>query len=126
MSADKNEKDILKLFEDGDRALIAADVAEIMRIYADEYVQYDETGKSGTRQDLLRNVGAGMIRFVSMRSTSRKVRLLTEDVAIVHGSEEDEVVQEGRRSNVRYVYTDVVMKRNDGWQIIASQLAKQP
>jgi uncharacterized protein (TIGR02246 family) len=126
MSANSDEKDILKLFEDGDRALIAADAAEIMRIYADDYVQYDETGKSATRQDLLRNLSTGMIRFVSMRSTSRKVRLLKERVAIVHGSEEDEVVQEGRRSNVRYVYTDVVMKRNDGWQIIASQLARQP
>jgi uncharacterized protein (TIGR02246 family) len=126
MSANSDEKDILKLFEDGDRALIAADAAEIMRIYADDYVQYDETGKSATRQDLLRNLSTGMIRFVSMRSTSRKVRLLKGRVAIVHGSEEDEVVQEGRRSNVRYVYTDVVMKRNDGWQIIASQLARQP
>jgi hypothetical protein len=45
-------------------------------------------------------------------------------VAIVHGSEDDEVEQDGARFTVCYVYTDVVLKRNGEWQIIASQLAK--
>jgi hypothetical protein len=59
-----------------------------------------------------------------MVSTGRHIRLLTDDVAIVHGSEEDEVEQAGRRSPVRYVYTDIVMKRHGQWQIVGSQLAK--
>jgi uncharacterized protein (TIGR02246 family) len=121
-----DEKEILKLFKDGDRALIAADVAEIKRIYADDYVQHDETGKAITKQDLIHSLTSGAMRLVSMKSTGRKVRLLQEDVAVVHGSEEDEVEPEGQRSNVGYVYTDVVRKRNGRWQIVASQLAKQP
>jgi hypothetical protein len=59
-----------------------------------------------------------------MKSTGRTIRLLRDDVAVVHGSEEDEVEQEGRRSTVRYVYMDVVTKRDGRWQIVASQLAK--
>jgi hypothetical protein len=59
-----------------------------------------------------------------MVSTARRIRLLTEDVAIVHGSEDDEVEQDGRRVNIRYVYMDVVVKRNGRWQIVGSQLAK--
>ncbi len=58
-----------------------------------------------------------------MTSTGRRIRLLRDDVAIVHGSEEDVVVQGGQRFPVRYVYMDVVMKRNGRWQIMASQLA---
>ena len=58
-----------------------------------------------------------------MISTGRRIRLLSEDIAIVHGSEEDEVEQSGRRLPVRYVYMDVVVKRNGRWQIVGSQLA---
>lgn len=119
-----DEQQIIQLFEDGDRALMAADVAELVRIYADDYVQYDETGKASTRQDVINNLKSGAVRFISMVSTGRGVRILRDDVAIVHGSEEDEVEQGGKRFNVRYVYMDVVAKREGRWQIVGSQLAK--
>lgn len=119
-----NEEQILKLFEDGDRALIAADVREIERIYAEDYVQYDELGVSSTRQDLIARLTSGKVRFLSMNSTGRRVRLLRDDVAIVHGSEEDDVEQEGQRFPLEYLYMDVVMKRDGRWQIVASQLVK--
>ncbi len=119
-----DEQQILKLFEDGDRALIAADQAELGRIYADDYIQYDESGDSHTKQDLLQNLKSGKIRYLSMVSTGRRVRVLSEDVAIVHGSEDDDVEQAGQRFPVSYVYMDVVVKRDGKWQIVASQLAK--
>jgi uncharacterized protein (TIGR02246 family) len=119
-----DEQQIIRLFEEGDRALIAADGAEIERIFADDYVQYNELGDISTRQDVLNNLKAGKIRYLSMVSTGRRVRLLSRDVAIVHGSEEDDVEQGGQRFPVRYVYMDVVMKRDGRWQIVASQLAK--
>ena len=114
----------MKLFEDGDRALIAADIAELSRIFADDYVQYDESGEAHTRQEVLNNLKSGAIRYLSMESTGRRIRLLSADVAIVHGSEEDDVEQGGQRFPVSYIYMDVVMKRNGRWQIVASQLAK--
>jgi uncharacterized protein (TIGR02246 family) len=117
--------EIIQLFEDGDRALMAADGAEMMRVYADDYVQQDEYGKTFTREDVIRNLTSGMIRFVSMTSTGRRVRFLRDDVAIVNGSEEDVVEQGGTRSTVGYVYMDVVEKRDGRWQIVASQLAKR-
>ena len=124
MQKESDEQEILKLFEDGDRALIAADEAELTRIYADDYIQYNESGDASTRQDLLQNLKSGKIRYLSMNSTGRRVRLLSEDVAIVHGSEEDDVEQGGQRFPVSYVYMDVVLKRKGRWQIVGSQLAK--
>src|SRR5229473_7404690 len=121
---ENDEQEILKLFEDGDRALIAADLAELERIFADDYIQYDEAGKSFTKQDVINNLKSGTIRYVAMVSIGRRIRLLTEDVAIVHGSESDEVEQGGRRFPVRYVYMDVVVKRDGRWQIVGSQLSK--
>ena len=119
----EDEKLILQLFEDGDRALIAADVQEVERIYANDYVQHDESGQVSTRADLIRKLKTGEIRFLSMKSTGRSIRMLRDDVALVHGSEEDEIEQAGKRSQVCYVYSDVVMKKAGRWQIVASQLA---
>lgn len=121
-----DEQEILRLFEDGDRALIAADVAELSRIFAGDYVQYDESGKASTKRDVIDRLTSGAIRFVAMVSTGRHIRILREDVAIVHGSEEDVVERNGRRFPVRYFYLDVVMKRGGKWQIVASQLARPP
>ena len=124
MESQNDEQQIVKLFEDGDRALIAANISELSRILADDYVQYDETGKSFTRQDVIDNLASGKIRYLSMTSTGRRVRLVSETVAIVHGSEEDDVDQGGRRFPVEYIYMDVVAKRQGKWQIVGSQLAK--
>jgi ketosteroid isomerase-like protein len=120
-----DERLIMKLFEEGDHALMSADLDELQRIYSEDYVQSDESGVLSTRADLIQNLASGRIRFLSMQSTGRRVRLFS-DFAIVHGSEEDEVEQDGRRFSVRYVYMDVVVKREGRWQIVGSQLARPP
>ena len=119
-----DEQQIVKLFEDGDRAIIAADVAELSRIYTDDYIQYDESGEATTKQDMMNQLTSAATRYMSMTSTGRRILLLSKDVAIVHGSEDDEVEQAGKRFIARYFYMDVVVKRNGEWQIIASQLAR--
>jgi hypothetical protein len=124
MPGQSDEQQILKLFEEGDRALIAADLSALSRIFADDYLQYDETGKASTKKDVLDNLESGAIRYISMVSTGRKIRMLSRNAAIVHGSEEDDVEQAGQRFPVRYIYMDAVVKRKGKWQIVASQLAK--
>jgi uncharacterized protein (TIGR02246 family) len=124
MRDESNEQEIVKLFEDGDRALIAADVTQLSRIFAGDYIQYDECGKAFTKQDVIDSLRSGAIRYVSMTSTRRCIRRLTEEVAIVHGSEDDVVEQGGRRFNASYVYMDVVVKRDGEWRIAGSQLAR--
>jgi len=124
MRLSEDEREILQLFEDGDRALIAADVAALSLIFAEDYIQYDESGKAFTKQDVIDNLKAGAIRYISMISTGRRVRLLNESVAIVQGSEDDEVERGGLRFSVRYIYMDVVVKRDERWQIVGSQLAR--
>jgi len=123
LEMENDEQQILNLFEAGDRALMAADLAQLSRIFADDYIQYDESGKSFTKQDVINNLRWEAIRYISMISTGRRIRLLSEDVAIVHGSEDDEVEQGGRRFRVLNVYMDVVVKRDGRWQIVGSQLA---
>jgi hypothetical protein len=124
MRVESDKQQIVRLFEDGDRALIAADLAELSCIFGEDYIQYDETGRPSTREEVLNNLKSGFIRYLSMISTGREIRLLGENVAVVHGSEEDEVELAGKRFPVRYIYMDAVVKRNGKWQIVASQLTK--
>jgi ketosteroid isomerase-like protein len=119
----EDELEIIRLFEDGDLALMSADVREMERIYAEDYVQSDESGQLFARTDLIRNLASRKIRFLSMKSTGRRVWVFG-DFAVVHGSEEDEIEREDGRAVVKYVYMDVVVRRGGRWQIVASQLSK--
>jgi uncharacterized protein (TIGR02246 family) len=118
-----DEAQILALHEAGDRALMSADLTVLARIFADDYVQYNEEGKAFTKQDVLDNFRTGAIRYPSIVSTGRQIRIFG-DTAVVHGSESDEVEAGGKRSHVRYVYLDVLRKLDGEWQLVASQLAR--
>jgi uncharacterized protein (TIGR02246 family) len=123
MSIDHDEQQILALHEAGDKALMSADVAVLAQIFADDYVQYNESGKAFTKQDVLESFRSGAIRYPSIVSTGRKIRVFG-DAAVVHGSESDEVEAGGKRSRVCYLYLDVLQKRNGEWKLVASQLAR--
>ena len=118
-----DEKQIHALFEAGDRALMSADLEALAQIFADDYVQYDPSGRPFTKEQVLDNLRTSTVRYPSIASTGRTVRLLG-DFAIVNGSEDDIVEADGRRFPARYLYMDVVAKRNGRWQIVGSQLAK--
>jgi uncharacterized protein (TIGR02246 family) len=123
MSIDNDEQQILALHKAGDRALMSADLAVLAQIFADDYVQYNEAGKAFTKQDVLESFRSGAIRYPSIVSTGRQIRVFG-DTAIVHGAESDEVESGGKRFSVRYVYLDVLRKQNGEWKLVASQLAR--
>ena len=118
-----DEKQIHTLFDAGDRALMASDLDALAQIFADDYVQYDPAGHPLTKQQVLEAQRTNAVRYPLIVSTGRTIRLLGE-FAIVHGSEDDIVEADGRRFNARYLYMDVVAKRNGRWQIVGSLLAK--
>ncbi len=123
MSAKNDEQQIKALFEAGDKALMTADVETLSQIFAEDYVQYGPSGAPLTRAQILQNFRSGNIRYPSIVSTGRKIRIFG-DTAVVHGSESDEVESAGKRFNERYIYLDVLLKRNSDWKIVSSQLAK--
>ena len=123
MAQGEDEREIIVLFEAGDRALMDADIETLGKIFDEDYVQYDASGQAFTKQEILDSLRSGAVRYPSIVSTGRRIRLFG-DAAIVHGSEEDEVEAAGKRFSVRYLYMDVVVKRDGRWQIVGSQLVR--
>jgi hypothetical protein len=72
---------------------------------------------------VLENLWTSAVRYPSIVSTGRRIRLFG-GMAIVHGSESDEVEADGKRFTVSYLYLDVVLKREGRWQIVGSQLVR--
>jgi uncharacterized protein (TIGR02246 family) len=118
-----DERQIHALFERGDRALIAADIDTLAEVFAEDYVQYDAAGRPFPKREVLANLRSATVRYPAIVSTGRKIRLFG-DMAIVHGSETDEVEAGGQRSSIRYLYMDVCVKRGGRWQIVGSQLVR--
>ena len=118
-----DEQQIHALFEMGDRALMAADIDTLADVFAEDYVQYDATGRPFPKREVLENLRSATVRYPAIVSTGRKVRLFG-DMAIVHGSEKDEVEAGGQRTTIKYLYMDVCLKRGGRWQIVGSQLVK--
>jgi len=123
MAIENDEQQILALFEAGDRALMRADLEVLSQIFADDYVQYNDSGEPQSKQQVLASFRTGAIRYPSIISTGRKIRVFG-DAAVAHGSEDDEVEAGGKRFRVRYIYLDVLLRRNGEWKIVASQLAR--
>jgi uncharacterized protein (TIGR02246 family) len=117
------ERTIHELFDGADRALMAADIEVLSKVFADDYVQYDAAGQPFSKREVLENLRTAAFRYPVINSTARRVRLFG-DMAIVHGAEMDEVEMGGKRFPVRYLYMDVVLKREGRWQIVGSQLVK--
>ena len=122
-SATEDEQRILALHQAGDRALMSGDLQILEQIFADDYVQHNESGRSFTKQHVLNNFMTGAIRYPSIVSTGRTIRVFG-DMAVVNGSESDEVEVAGERTAVRYIYLDVLLKRDGEWKLVASQLAR--
>ena len=117
------EQQIHALFDTGDRALMKADIAALSEVFGDDYIQYDPAGRAFTKSEVLQSLASGNVRYPVIRSVARKIRMFGE-MAIVHGVEDDEVETGGQRFPARYLYMDVVCRREGRWQIVGSQLAK--
>lgn len=117
-----DEQRIHALFDAGDQALMKTDIGVLSQIFADDYVQYDPAGRDFTKREILQALASGKVSYPVIKSVSRRIRMFGE-MAIVHGVEEDVVEADGERFPARYLYMDVVCRREGRWWIVGSQLA---
>ena len=98
---------------------MTVDVAANDRIIADDYLGTEPDGKRVHKADLIAELKSGEA-LASNRLNEDDVTIrFYGDTAIVNGSESWKLKKDGKTG--RYIWTDIFVKRNGKWQVVASQ-----
>ena len=62
MNGTDDEQQIHALFESGDRALMGADIDTLAQVFAEDYVQYDASGRPFPKREVLENLRNAAVR----------------------------------------------------------------
>lgn len=117
------EKDILKLENDWLVAWQKKDSAFLQKLWADEYLDTDYDGQTYTKGQDLANVTNSGTSVTSFSLTEMKVHTYG-DTAVVTGLNSMKSTFNGRDSSGAYRFTDVFVKRDGRWQVVATQASR--
>ena len=93
------------------------DTAAFEKIVADDWIAIGPDGKSQTKAQRAAEIKAAHIMG------DMKVRLFG-DTAVVTGTDDEIIMEAGKKSSDHYAWTDVFVKRNGKWLAVASQTAQ--
>ena len=117
--AASDHEQILQLERDWVKSFVTGDVAANERIVADDFLGTEPDGKRGTKADLIGEVKTGEA-LASNRLNEDDVTIrFYGQTAIVNGSESWKRKSDGVSG--RFIWTDIFVKRNGKWQVVASQ-----
>ena len=107
------ENRLVKAWLDGDRKTVDS-------ILASEWSVIDLTGHVLTREQVLKELGSGDRRIESGSVDDLRIRTYG-DTAIVTGRSVLAGTYQGNKASVTQRFTDVFIKRDGRWQVVASQ-----
>jgi ketosteroid isomerase-like protein len=114
-----DREQIIQLERDWVRAWVTMDAAANDRILADDFLGTGPDGKRATKADLMAELKSGEAPLASNRLNEDDLTIrFYGDTAVVNGSESWK--QKDGKSG-RYIWTDIFVKRNGKWQVVASQ-----
>ena len=89
------------------------------RVVADDWIGTSWNGQTQTKAQIVEELKTGVYKAPSVNVDNIKVRVFG-DVAIATLSQTEKSQYKGKDSSGRYLYTDVWVKRNGKWQVVAS------
>ena len=120
VAAGENIETLLsKMEQDWAKALVNGDIAFTEGILADDYVGTLPEGRRVTRTQNLEELRSGAFKSESMIVEGIKVRVLG-DTAVVTLDQSEKSQFQGKDISGRTMWTDIYMKRNGKWQIVAN------
>jgi ketosteroid isomerase-like protein len=114
------ERDLVKLENDWGTAWQKKDAAFLQKLFADEYLSTDQDGNTFTKTQDLANVADKGTSMTSFALTDLKVHVYG-DTAIVTGLNTIKAAFKGKDTSGAYRFTDVFVKRDGRWQVVATQ-----
>ena len=105
------------------QAVMKSDVAALEKLYADEYLFTDPSGMKFTKSQDIANTRTGDLKLTAYRLGDLQVHVYG-DVATVTGSNTITATFHGADASGQYRFTDVFVKRDGRWQVVATQGTK--
>ena len=117
----ETEQAIAKIEQDITNALLKQDAATVDRMLADDCFYTGPDGKTQTKAEFLADIKSGDLKLESSTIKDLKVRAADADFAVVTYGTTDKGSYKGRDIGGEYRWTDVFVKRDGRWQVVAGQ-----
>lgn len=121
------ERELKDLELQWEKALETGDVETVDRMLASDMIYTQADGARHSKKEDLEIMSSGKVDISEMMTDEDvKVRLLEDNVAVVIGGHTEKSKFEGRDTSGRYRWTEVWVKRDGRWQVVAGQIGKIP
>lgn len=109
---------VIKDFENRlGKAMVASNLDQIGRAYADDWATITSKGEVFTKEDLLQDFRSGNHRLMGFQNGPMRVQVFG-DVALVQTSVAEQRIQDGKDISGRFVFMDLLKKREGQWKIV--------
>src|SRR6266581_8158056 len=114
------EREILRLEDARNQAVIHGDVTALDRMTSDDYTFITLRGELRTKSDILKGFASGSFHYDSRQVSDLKVRVYG-GTAIVTGRSVQKGIENGKDYSGDYRFTRVYVKENGHWLTVALQ-----
>jgi Domain of unknown function (DUF4440) len=101
-------------------ALERADTRTLSALWAQTYVDTDETGHRSDKEEVLGVLKSGALKLRKLQLSDMKAYVYG-DAAVVTGTSVQDGGFEGQRLARKIVFTDTFVRHGDDWKAVASQ-----
>jgi ketosteroid isomerase-like protein len=107
------------------QAMLRVDTEELNRVLADDLTYVHSSGQVDTKAELISSLQSGQRKYESIQPDEIKVRVYGE-AAVVTGRAQMRTKSQGQDFHFQIRFTDVYVKKGDGWQMVAWQSSRLP
>src|SRR5581483_11901281 len=105
------------------KAMVANNLDQIARAYADDWVTVTATGKVFTKGELLQDFRSGNHKLLSFQNGPMNVQVFG-DVAVVQTSVAEKRMQDGKNISGLFAFMDLLERRGGHWVIVRTSATR--
>jgi ketosteroid isomerase-like protein len=121
----KDEEAVRKAETDRFAAMLKADVVALDKLLGPDLTYTHGDSRVIDKAQFIADFKTGAFKYVTIEPNDMKIRIYG-DMAIVTGGAGMHVVSNGAPANIKIRYTDVHVKRNGAWQMVAWEATRVP
>jgi ketosteroid isomerase-like protein len=121
----KAEEDVRRAERERFAAMLKADVGALDKLLGADLTYTHGDGRVIDKAAFISDFKTGAFKYVTIEPSDMTVRVFG-DVAVVTGGAAMHVVNNGADAHIKIRYTDVHVRRNGSWQMVAWEATRLP